>query len=57
MNKEGSATADYWCWEVCVCVCGVVCGMWHSGSGSGSGSKEVDDKMLHVTSSSTRTRK
>ena len=57
MNKKGSATADYWCWEVCVCVlwC-VVCGMWHSGSGSKS--KEVDDKMcLHVTSSSTRTRK
>ena len=55
MNKKGSATAAYWCWEVCVCVWCVA--QWHSGSGSGSGSKEVDDKMLHVTSSSTRTRK
>ena len=46
MNKKGSATADYWCWEVCVCVlwC-VVCGMWHSGSGSGSGSKECDEQQ------------
>ena len=25
MNKKGSATAAYWCWEVCVCVvCGTV---------------------------------